>query len=67
MADNHPDPRLIIEKGGYSPDRGGPTLPPARRSHYTKDSGYRPTAGGPTTPPQKPATSPPASNTGSKK
>jgi hypothetical protein len=27
-----PDRRLIIEKGGYSPDLGGATLPPTRRS-----------------------------------
>jgi hypothetical protein len=74
MADKtaiRPDPRLIIEKGGYRPDQGGPTLPPAHRPRLSQDSyrndSYRPTSGGPTTPPVKPSPTPPASNAGSKK
>lgn len=35
-----PDRRLIVEKGGYRPDVGGPTLPPMRRS--AKPSGPQP-------------------------
>ena len=30
MIADHPDHRLIIERGGYSPDRGGSTKPPMR-------------------------------------
>lgn len=65
MVDNRPDPRLIIEKGGYSPDRGGPTFPPMRP--HKLDEGYRPAAGVPTNPPSKPAPVPSAPNTGLKK
>jgi hypothetical protein len=48
-----PDGRLIIEKGGYRPDVGGRTMPPARRSVMAEDGGYRPTQGGKTMPPGK--------------
>jgi hypothetical protein len=34
-----PDPRLIIEKGGYRPDVGGRTLPPGRRPSKPSGAG----------------------------
>jgi hypothetical protein len=64
VAEKRSDPRLIIEKGGYSLDRGGSTRPPVRRPAFTQD-GCRPMTGGPTIPPTKP-TPPPASGSGTK-
>jgi hypothetical protein len=59
MADKQSDPRLIIEKGGYSPDCGGSTRPPVRPTDLdegiNKNHGYRPMSGRPTRPPTKPA------------
>jgi hypothetical protein len=37
---------LVIEKGGYRPDKSGPAVPPT-----SVENGYRPTESGPRQPP----------------